>query len=269
MLYLFQKLNKTLLISFTGLILVIGSPQGWTTEISEPEFIKNIWTEKGNIGPQAATITTKINDVRQALRETYDENKQYNNQSKGIITEAASVAFFEVNGWQPWNNGNCNLGKCFGDKIDGYVEDNNPNVFQGKGKDNGIDGLFTKIILGQNYLIINESKFRSGNKVNLLKDDFGKLVNNTRQSSSEWNKEHLQQLGFTGVQVNSATFNGTPYNLVRSGTFLNNKGDFKLYFISNENSGGKNKNILEVLNENPTSGQFVAKVTQAINYIKK
>lgn len=273
MLYLFQKPNKNLLIVFMGLLLLIGSPQGWTSDINDPEHIMDIWTKNGKSGPESNTINAKIQKVRETFQEKYNQNKPYDNQSKGVIAEAASVALFEVNGWQPWDKGNCNLGKCFGDKIGGYVQDVQDahlNGFKGKGKDNGIDGLFTKIIKNDYYLIINESKFRSGNRVNLLKNDFGMLADNTRQSSSEWNKKHLQNLGFTGVQVNSATFNGTNYLLVRSGTFLNHTRDFKLYFISDLNNNHMtNKEILaDFVDKIPNAKNFSDKVKQAIDYIK-
>ena len=269
---LIENIYRNIKISFIFLYIIIPvfSTQVLSTEIENPEHIKSIWTgtgQVGAIGPSAGTITETINEVKEAFRNL-DEEKDFDSQSKGVIAEAASVAFFMKNNWQPWDTGNCTLGKCFSEKVGGY-QGAEGNGFQGKGSDNGIDGLFTQKIMGIDYLIINESKYRTHPRVNLQKNDFGKLADNTRQSSSEWNKKHIRGLGFTNIKINSTIYNGTNYSIIRSSTFLNSNGKFDLYFIKNErNNLDTNKNILSGLNQIPSSAEFISKVNDSIGYIR-
>lgn len=307
MLYSFQKLNKNLLIAFTGLILVIGAPQGWSSEINEPEFIMDIWRGNGNDGPKKAMIEDEILRVKYAfvenqivpkiadnhkgilqkklnMKESLDLSDQCFNSSKGVVGEVAAACFFIQNRWTPWGaKMRCSLGKCFSDKIEGFKRNftsdftylDNGNT-KDKGPDHGIDGLFYKNFGNETYLIINENKYR-GKENDLEKNHFGRLKddNKTRQSSSDWNKKRLKGLNFNNVSDVSAVKEGITYTLIRTATFLNEKGKFKLYAIDNEGES-RNKFYLKCLNKtgffeySPYSYEFHDMVTVAIlDYILK
>ncbi|MCE3239442.1 MAG: hypothetical protein K0R24_2423 [Gammaproteobacteria bacterium] len=162
--------------------------------------------------------------------------QQTKRKEKGFVGEIVTRVFFEQRGYNVLEESyTSKIKKLFGEKVNNDMYEDESCTSK-KGPDNGIDGIFIpagETIKDSQVIIINEAKFRSGIN-NLTKDAFGfvkkgrKYDYNVQQSHSYWNRDRFDNIPCVGELKYKDRI------VIRTATFLNDTGQFKLYEIEDE-----------------------------------